>query len=473
MDEMNPNHQTLDQSAFMNSQAKDTEMDKREFLKTSGAFVAGTLLSRIASGEPPAEVRTNWAGNIEYSAPHLLLPKNTEEVQQMVKSAHSLKALGARHSFNRIADNRDSQISLKQFDQMVLDPESRTVTVGAGVTYGQLAPYLDGKGYAVHNLASLPHISVAGACATATHGSGNKNGNLSTAVSAIEVVTADGEVVVLSKKKSGPQFLGAVVGLGGLGVVTKTTLNVEPTFQMTQVVYENLSMAQLKDHMEEIFASGYSVSFFTDWQNHRINQVWIKRRTDSGSSSKLAPEFFGATLQTKKLHPIPGHAAEPCTEQMGIPGPWYERLPHFRMNFTPSSGAELQTEYFVPRDKGYEAMLAVEELRDHITPHLFVSEMRTIDGDDLWMSPCYQQPSMTFHFTWKPEWPAVREILPMIEAKLAPFHAKPHWAKLFTMPSSRLKPLYQKMPDYQALLAHYDPHGKFRNEFLNTNIYSG
>jgi xylitol oxidase len=256
-----------------------------------------------------------------------------------------------------------------------------------------------------------------------------------------------------------------------LGVITKVTLEVQPTFQMAQVVYENLSLAQLENHLDEVFASGYSVSLFTDWQNHRANQVWIKHRVDRGASFEAPPEFYGARLATKKLHPVPGHSAESCTEQMGIVGPWYERLPHFRMNFTPSSGQELQSEYFVPRNQAYRAILAVEKLRDHITPNLFVSELRTIDADQLWMSPCYQRPSLTIHFTWKPDWPAVKQVLPLIEEALAPFEAKPHWAKLFTMPASRLKALYEKMPDYRALLEHYDPSGKFRNEFLNTNIY--
>ena len=487
-------------------------MDKRQFLKNSGILIAGTALSRFVSGQQPAAARTNWAGNYQYSTDRLLLPQSIEEVQKAVKSCAKLTALGARHSFNGIADSRQNQISLKQLDQMVLDPKSRTVTVGAGVTYGKLAPYIDGLGFAVHNLASLPHVSVAGACATATHGSGSKIGNLSTAVSALELVTADGEVITLSREKDGDRFLGAVVALGGLGVVTKVTLDVQPTFQVRQVVYENLSLSQLEHHLDDIFLSGYSVSLFTDWQNHRATQVWIKRRVEPGATFEFAPEFYGAKLATQKLHPLAGHSAENCTEQLGIPGPWYERLPHFRMNFTPSSGAELQSEYFVPRDRGYEAILAVEKLRDQVGPHspsllwcpllpprvagapwlglfrflvsslpppfsfgpsLFLRELRTIDADDLWMSTCYKRPSMTIHFTWKPEWPAVKQLLPQIEAALAPFDARPHWAKLFTMPPSRLKSLYAKLPEYQDLLKHYDPRGKFRNEFLDTNIYGG
>jgi len=447
-------------------------MDKREFLKTSGVVVAGSMLSRFVGAEQQTSHRTNWAGNYEYHTDHLYSPKSVEEAQQVVKSCNKLKALGARHSFNGIADSTENQISLKQLDQMTVDPKARTVTVGAGVTYGQLSPYLDSQGFAVHNLASLPHISVIGACATATHGSGIKNGNLSTAVSALEMVTANGEVVTLSREKDGENFHGTVVALGGLGVVTKVTLDVLPTFQVSQSVYENLSLANLEHHLDDIFASGYSVSLFTDWQNHRATQVWIKRRVEPGNPYKWPAEFYGAKLATKKLHPLAGHSAENCTEQEGIPGPWYERLPHFRMNFTPSSGAELQSEFFVPREKGYEAILAVEKLRDHITPHLFITELRTIAADDLWMSPCYKQPSMAIHFTWKPEWPAVQKVLPMIEEQLKPFHAKPHWAKLFTMQPARLQSLYAKLPDYKALLKQYDPNGKFRNAFLDTNIYS-
>jgi alditol oxidase len=456
-------------------------MNKREFLKTSGAFLTSTLFQRFASAEPPpagdatAAHRTNWAGNLTYHTDNLLTPKTVEEVQQMVKATPKLRALGSRHSFNSIADSTAAQISLTHLDSMVLDPQAKTVTVGAGVRYGTLAPYIDEQGYALHNLASLPHITAVGACSTATHGSGIKNGNLSTAVAALEIVTADGQIVHLSRAKDGDQFLGAVVGLGGLGVITKITLNVQPTFQVRQIVYENLSIDQLEHNLDAIFGSGYSVSLFTDWQHHRITQVWLKQKAEIPDGEpvlfKIPEDFYGATAANTNLHPLPGHDPTPCTQQMGIPGPWYERLPHFRMNFTPSSGAELQTEYFVPRAQGYQAILAVEQLRDRITPHLFITELRTIAADDLWMSPAYHQDCMAIHFTWKPEWPEVQKVLPLIEEKLAPFNAKPHWAKLFTMPPSRLAQVYGNMPKFQALLKQYDPQGKFRNEFIDANIF--
>jgi len=450
-------------------------MDKREFLKASGAVVAGTLLSKISRGQTgvgDVERRTNWAGNYTYRAKHLDVPADVEQIRRAIAGHAETKALGARHSFNGIADSREEQISLKQFDQMEIDAKNRTVTVGAGVTYGQLAPYLDSRGFAVHNLASLPHISVVGACATGTHGSGNRNGNLSTAVRSIEMLTADGEQVTLSRKKVGEKFPGVVIGLGALGVITTITLEIEPAFQMTQVVYEDLSFSQLEHHLDDIFASGYSVSLFTDWQKHRATQVWIKQKIVDGSvGASVASDFYGARPATRKIHPIADHSAESCTEQMGIVGPWYERLPHFKMNFTPSSGAELQTEYFVPRAQGHEAISAVEQLRDQITPHLFITEFRTIAADELWMSPAYKRDSMAIHFTWKPEWPEVKRVLPQIEEKLGPFGVRPHWAKLFTISPAAVQGQYAQLGEYRALLRHYDPKRKFRNEFLETNIY--
>ena len=446
-------------------------MDKREFLKVSGGFVTAGILPR-AWGQHPAEPRTNWAGNFTFSTDHLLTPATVDEVRQAVKSCNKLRALGTRHSFNDIADSKQNQISLQRLDSISLDKKTRTVTVGAGVRYGDVASVIDARGYALHNLASLPHITVAGACSTATHGSGLHNGNLASAVTGLEIVTADGELIRLSRQSDGDRFLGAVVGLGALGVVTSVTLEVQPTYQVAQSVYLDLSFDKLQHNMEQIFSSGHSVSLFTDWQQHRATQVWIKRRLATGDPNKWPSEFFGAKAATRKMHPLMDHPAENCTEQQGIPGPWYERLPHFRMNFTPSSGQELQTEYFVPFDRGYQAILAVEKLRDQITPHLFITELRTIAADRLWMSMAYERASLAIHFTWKPDWPAVRQVLPQIEAALEPFSPRPHWGKLFTMAPQRIQSRYAQLGSFKNLLARHDPSGKFRNEFVNSNLYS-
>ena len=447
-------------------------MNKREFLKSTGAIVAGGMISRLAAAQQQPAPHENWAGNITYSTDHVHTPANVDEVREVVKSCSKLRALGSRHSFNRIADSTQNQVSLQHLDQLEINDKARTATVGAGIKYGQLAPVIDARGYALHNLASLPHISVAGAIATATHGSGIHNGNLATAVRGLEIVTANGDLIQLSRDKDGDQFPGAVVGLGAAGVVTRVTLDLLPTYQMEQTVYQNLNFNELAHNFDAIFGAGYSVSLFTDWQHHQATQVWIKRKLQSGEKHESAAEFYNAKRATEKLHPITGHAAESCTEQMGIPGPWYERLPHFKMNFTPSSGRELQTEYLVPREHGYEAILAVEKLRDQITPHLFVTELRTIAADDLWMSTAYKRDSLAIHFTWKPEWGAVKQILPKIEAQLEPFGPRPHWAKLFTLSPAQLQAQYARLGEFKKLAVRFDAGGKFRNEFLERNLYT-
>jgi xylitol oxidase len=415
---------------------------------------------------------SNWAGNYTYRAAQYHQLKTVEQIQELVIRSNKLKALGTRHSFNDIADSPGDLISLEHFNQIVaLDPEHQTVTVEAGIRYGQLARWLHSEGYALHNLASLPHISVAGACATATHGSGDQHGNLATAVSSMEMVTANGELVVLSREKDREQFQGAVVGLGGLGVITKLTLHISPTFEMRQDVYENLLLTELEEHFDELFSSVYSVSLFTDWQSATFNQVWLKRHVPDNTPINLDARLFGATLAISHLHPIATLSAENCTEQMGISGPWYERLPHFRMDFTPSSGEELQSEYLVPRQHAFQALRVIDQLREYIAPLLQISEIRSIAADDLWMSPCCKQDCIAIHFTWKKDWEGVQKVLPRIEEQLAQFDARPHWAKLFTMSPAHLQSLYEKLPDFRQLLQHYDPQGKFRNEFLDKYIF--
>jgi xylitol oxidase len=240
---------------------------------------------------------------------------------------------------------------------------------------------------------------------------------------------------------------------------------------MRQDVYEKLPLAQLEDHFDEISASAYSVSILTDWQSEWANLVWLKRPVTDGVTFELQPEFFGATPATTHRHPIASLSAEACTEQLGIRGAWYERLPHFRMGFTPSSGEELQTEYLVPRQHAVAAFRAIYGLREQMAPLLQISEVRTVAADDLWMSPCYGQACVAIHFTWEKNWEAVERLLPLIEEQLAPLDAIPHWGKLFTMPAARVQALYRKLPDFQRLLRAYDPHGKFRNAFLDTYIF--
>jgi len=417
-------------------------------------------------------IRKNWAGNLTYNAEELHIPVDRADLIETVKSHDKIKALGTRHCFNSIADTYSTHISTQDLKRIIgLNEKDLTVTVESGIKYGQLSPYLEEKGYALHNLASLPHISVGGACSTATHGSGVQNGNLSSAVQGLELIKADGEVLNLTRSSGDDRFNGAVVGLGGLGIISQLSLAIQKSYPMRQRVFQHLPLEELKKNFEKILSSGYSVSLFTDWLNNEVSQVWVKSK--SGEEGPLTSTvFFGATAATKNMHPIAALGAENCTEQLGKDGPWYERLPHFKMGFTPSSGEELQAEYFVPFANGLDAMLALEKKKELIFPQLLISEIRTIAADTFWMSPCYHQPSISIHFTWKPNWEEVRKILPVIEQELAPFHAKPHWAKLFTMSPNHLASLYEKMQEFILLMKSLDPKGKFKNQFLDTYIYA-
>jgi len=411
----------------------------------------------------------NWAGNLEYRARDLHEPTSFDELRELVQRSDRIRPIGSRHSFNEIADTTGDQVSLARMPRRIdIDRAARTVTVDGAIRYGELCVALHEAAFALHNMASLPHISVAGACATGTHGSGDRNGALPAAVSGLELVLANGEVVHLTRVDDPVTFELAVVGLGAVGVVTALTLDVEPAYLVRQDIYEDLPLASVVDHFDEIAAMADSVSLFTEWRGPSIDMVWLKRRVDSDAEDEPAPmSLFGAVSSTVERHPIRRLSPDACTSQLGVPGPWHERLPHFRMDHTPSAGEELQSEFFVPRARLVDAFLAVDRLRDRIAPLIQVSEVRTIAADHLALSMASNRPSAAIHFTWKPDWEAVRQLLPEIEAALRPFEPRPHWGKLFTMPPGEVQARYPRFPEFVALARRHDPDGKFRNAFLD------
>lgn len=411
--------------------------------------------------------RLNWAGNYQFRAAAMKHPTSLADLQDAVAGAARVRALGSRHSFNDIADSSGTLISLDVLDPLIdMDEAAMTVTVGAGVRYGVLAGHLQRRGFALHNLASLPHISIGGAIATATHGSGNRNGNLATAVVALELVTASGDVLTVAK--GDPNFEGMVVGLGALGVVHRVTLRMEPAFDVRQDVFTDVPWEAVLADYQAATSSAYSVSLFTDWAGDAIGQVWLKSRMDGAA---VPSYFYGGAPAARAYHPVPGVAADHCTQQLGVPGPWSNRLAHFRLAFTPSSGQELQTEYLVGQEHAVEAIQRMRELAPRITPLLQVSEVRSMAADELWLSNNYQRAGIGLHFTWKPLQPEVEALLPELEAALAPFDMRPHWGKLFAADAQQLAPLYPRFDDFRALARRLDPDGKFRNAFLDRNVF--
>jgi alditol oxidase len=416
----------------------------------------------------------NWAGSFAFGARGVCRPRSLGELREVVRRSPRVRVLGTGHSFSRIADTSGDLVCVTELPQeAVVDRERATVTVSAGMRYGELAGRLRREGLALHNLGSLAHISVAGACQTSTHGSGNGNGSLATAVTAVEMVTADGDVVTVSREADGEEFDGAVVALGALGVVTRLTLRVEPGYEVRQHVYEDLPWDALSEHFAEVFASAYSVSVFTDWRSPAVNQVWLKQRTDRDGGRAPGPRWLGATLAQVPRHPLAGMSPENCTAQLGVAGPWDERLPHFRLDYTPSSGEELQSEYFVAREDGPAALAAIAEVRQVVAPVLQACEIRTVAADGLWLSPAYRRDSVAFHFTWVKDAAAVAPVLTALERQLTPFAVRAHWAKLFRLDPQAVRAGYERAADFTALARRYDPEGRFRNAFLDTYLPGG
>jgi xylitol oxidase len=408
----------------------------------------------------------NWAGNHVYRAAEVHRPATLEQVREIVARAPRVHALGTRHSFSDVGDAAELVALDAVPAEVDVDRQAGAVTCSAWLRYGELAEALAEHGVALHNLASLPHISIAGAIATATHGSGDANGNLATAVRAVELVTSDGDVPTVARGE--PDFDGVVVGLGALGVVTRVTLAVEPAYEVRQRVFEGLSWDALHEHFDEITAGGYSVSVFTRW-GRTVDQVWVKSRV-TDAPEREREELFGAVAATVDRHPILGLDAVNCTPQLGVPGPWSDRLPHFRMGFTPSSGEEIQSEFHVARDQAEGAIRAVRALGETLRPVLQVSEIRTIAADELWMSPQYRRASVALHFTWTREPEAVARVLVDLEAALAPFAARPHWGKAFGATAADIAPLYERLPDFARLARRLDPRGAFRNDWLERHV---
>lgn len=422
---------------------------------------------RAVTQTTPSDV-TNWAGNITFQATRVHRPTSLSELQEIVAGAERVRTLGTGHSFNRIADTPADLVSVARLPEAVtVDREHAQATVSAGMRYAQVCSQLDDAGYALHNLGSLPHISVAGACATGTHGSGITNGNLATAVSGIEWVTADGSLATLTRGDAG--FDGAVLSLGMLGVATRMTLDLQPAFTVRQVVYEDLAFARLATDLDEVLGSAYSVSLFTDWTSPSFGQVWLKSRTDT-SEMPTPPRWMDARLADGPRHPVPGMPADHCTEQLGVPGPWYQRLPHFRPELVPSAGEELQTEYLVPRPDALAAVEAVARLSSKIAPVLQICELRTVARDELWLSPSYRRDTFAIHFTWTTDIDAVTSVVRDLEAALAPFGALPHWGKVFTTAPEVVRAGYERLDDARQLRQRYDPGAKFTNEFLETYV---
>ncbi|MDT0266448.1 FAD-binding protein [Streptomyces sp. DSM 44915] len=409
----------------------------------------------------------NWAGNITFGAARLHRPTSLDELRRVVAGAERAHVLGSGHSFNRVADTTGDLLRVDGLPRRVeIDAERRQVTLSGGLRYAELAAELHAAGFALANLASLPHISVAGSVATGTHGSGNAQRSLAAAVTALEFVGGDGESFTLSRAADPERFPGAVVHLGALGVVTALTLELEPAFEVAQWVYPGVPLATVAARHPEISAGAYSVSVFTDWHSDTAT-VWLKRRLDREPAEHPGERWLGGALAAGPWHPIPGMPATFCTEQGGVPGPWHERLPHFRPEFTPSRGEELQSELFLPRAAAGEAVTLLRAMAAEFAGVLQVAEIRTVAADDLWLSPAAGRDSVALHFTWVKDLARVLPVLGAVEDRLLPLGARPHWGKVTAAAPATVAGCYPRLAEFRRLAESLDPAGRFRNAFVD------
>ncbi|NYJ74630.1 FAD-binding protein [Allobranchiibius huperziae] len=411
---------------------------------------------------------TNWSGTIDYRSGRRIRPASIEELRRVLREAPAAKVTGSGHSFNHVADSEQGwQLDLSGLvEPPVVSDDRSTVEVSGGMTYGALVPYLAQAGLALANLASLPHITIAGSVATGTHGSGVRRPGLASAVQAVQLLSADGEVRWFDR--SDPRFAALVVSLGALGVVTRLRLSVEPAYQVRQDTFVGLTWSQLTAGLGAILESAYSVSVFGRWIGAGPDHIVLKSRLDEVTGTPAVP---GAEWIKDTRHPSwgSGETNEKVTEQGGVPGLWSDRLPHFRMGFTPSSGAEIQSEFFVPAAQGAAAADALLQIGERIAPVTIVSEIRAVAADAQWLAPTYDRDSVVFHFTWRPDTAAASAAVDLVQQALAPFDPRPHWGKLFTYPG-RLDAAYPRLDDFDAVRRELDPAGRFLNDFLRRHV---
>jgi len=420
-------------------------------------------------------MKTNWAGNVVYQTTEpIQTPSSLSSLQTLVKNSSNVRVVGTHHSFTALTDSTGTLISLKNLNKILdLDEKNLTLTVEAGATYADIAVILHSRGYAVHNLPSHVHFTIAGAVVTGTHGSGNQNRNLSSAVTEMVLITANGELMTISKDHD--DFYAVVISLGLFGVVYKLTLQIQPTFYLSQRVYENLPFENLKDHFNEIMSSGYSVSLFTTLKKLQIDQIWVKKiiQKNNQDTNIFPPDLFGATINTQHLHPHKDQPPSVCSPTMGSIGTWYEILPLIKMYHEPQHLNELQSEYFLNIEYAYEAIKSLENIYKEISAYLVGMEIRTIVGDNIWMSPCYRRNCVAIHCTWSYDYSNVIRCVKLIEEVLAPWKPLPHWSKLFTLPPAVVQAGYPKFSQWKKLAQKYDPTGKFRNPFLLFLLWRG
>lgn len=405
---------------------------------------------------------SNWGGNLVYGSGAIEAPATIEELSEIIRSG-KVRPIGTMHSFSKVVVGEGTLVSAAGLAfEPALDKASSTVKVSAATRFGDLALFLEKNGVALKNMGSLPHISIAGAAATGTHGSGDKNQILSSSLSAYSFLNSKGELV--RYQRGDENFEACRVGLGAYGLWVSVELDVVPSFQIRQDVYLDIPWEVFYEDPTNLTSAGYSVSLFTKWGEVSIDQVWVKALPGDKAGLPIAgisPE------KTSRKELAPG-VGDNLTQQGGVEGPWLDRLPHFRLDATPSAGNEIQTEYFIQRKNIVGAVKAVNKIAEQINHTLIITEVRTIAQDDAWLSPMNRGDSVALHFTWVNDTPAVDKAVAALEEVLAEFDPIPHWGKVHHFDKSKLEKVHARLGKARAVFDELDPEGVFNTEYLKS-----
>lgn len=405
----------------------------------------------------------NWGGNLAFEQAEVVKPKTISELAEMVR-VNKVRPVGTLHSFSPIAKGEGLLMSTANLAiKPELDSDRSVVRFGAAMRFGELALFLEQNGFALRNMGSLPHISVAGAAATGTHGSGDKNQILSSSLTSFSYLNHEGELIKVEKQD--PLFEAFRLGLGAYGIWVEAELSIVPSFQIRQDIFLEIPWSYFLEDPSRLTSAGYSVSLFGKWGTSTISQTWVKSEVEDPRAgvpiAAIAPE------QNSKRELADG-VGDNLTEQGGKPGPWLHRLPHFRLDASPSAGNEIQTEYFFTRDKIAHAIEAVHSVAGKINPVLIISEIRSIAQDDAWLSPMRRGDSIALHFTWKNEPELVDIAVQELEKVLAPMEPIPHWGKVHHFTQSDLERAHPMLSKAREQFENADPSGKFSSDYLRS-----
>lgn len=426
---------------------------------------------------------SNWSGTVAWDDCEVLEPTTIGELQSIIAYSPKVRVIGSAHSFTPLVRSsgrvKPTLLSLRHIPRTwSLDEKKKTVTVDAATTYSELCHALDKTGFALPNTSSLSHFQIAGAIATATHGSsGSRNGRLTRSgladtVVGLEIVGPDG--TIRNVNKGHPQFSSSVVSLGMVGVVTRVTLSLVDDYDVIQRVYGKWpptptgTLSAFLSSLPKTIAQFDSFSAFVKWNVDDFGLLIGRKQVPRGatdSASTTDPRLITG--------PIQGFLGQGDFATTGV-GRWCDKMFLWKNNGSPFvSQPELQIAHFVPFRDVERALHATRKVVSTWGDEVLYCELRAVRGDEHLLSPYSADAPKPDSFSISHSLDArlgvekVRQRASELESVLRPYQVRPHWGKLTAMTASDLKEAYGlKLKRFQEVQQQVDPNRKFTNDYL-------